>query len=295
MTPPATAAHPARGSRRQATRPPRRVSGPAQAARRPVASARAGAAVAPPPLALRLAHAGARIGDAKVLDRLVRGRAWIAIVAVGLMGIVFMQVSMLRLNAGISNAVTSAETLHRQNASMRAEISELDAGERIMQTAGAAGMIEPPAGDVNYLDARRADGRSAARNIEPPNPVKLPASATTATTAPQAPAATAQAAAPQAGAAAATTQPQTQTPAAAQATTAQPAATQAQAAPPQQPAAGTPAAAPAAQPAAPQTTAGAATAPADAAPAAAAPAATPPAATGATAQAPAPATAQGGN
>ncbi|MEA2318290.1 MAG: hypothetical protein QOD44_2479, partial [Solirubrobacteraceae bacterium] len=171
MTPPATAAHPARGSRRTTNRPPRRVSGPAQTSRRPAAaSARGAAAAAPPPLALRLAHAGARIGDARVLDRLVRGRAWIAIVAVGLMGIVFMQVSMLRLNAGIGNAVTTAETLHRQNASMRAEISELDAGERVMQTAGATGMIEPPAGDVNYLDARRADARAAARNIEPPNP-----------------------------------------------------------------------------------------------------------------------------
>ena len=280
MTPPATAAHPARGSRRTTNRPPRRVSGPAQASRRPAASARGAAAVAPPPLALRLAHAGARIGDAKVLDRLVRGRAWIAIVAVGLMGIVFMQVSMLRLNAGIGNAVTTAETLHRQNASMRAEISELDAGERVMQTAGAAGMIEPPAGDVNYLDARRADARAAARNIEPPNPVKLPAGAATGTgtAAPQAqaqaPAATQAPAAQQAGAAAATSQ------APAQATTqAQAAAPQAQATTPPAPATATTTAAPAATTAAAQSTgqqatppAAATTAPATAAPAAAAPA-----------------------
>jgi hypothetical protein len=275
MTPPATAAHPARGSRRTTNRPPRRVSGPAQTSRRPAAaSARGAAAAAPPPLALRLAHAGARIGDARVLDRLVRGRAWIAIVAVGLMGIVFMQVSMLRLNAGIGNAVTTAETLHRQNASMRAEISELDAGERVMQTAGATGMIEPPAGDVNYLDARRADARAAARNIEPPNPVKLPAGAatgtTTAATQAQAPAATQAPAAQQAGAAAATSQAPAQT-----TTQAQAAAPQAQTTTPPAPAT----AAPAATTAAAQSTgqqatppAAATTAPATAAPAAAAPA-----------------------
>jgi hypothetical protein len=271
MTPPATAAHPARGSRRTTNRPPRRVSGPAQTSRRPAAaSARGAAAAAPPPLALRLAHAGARIGDARVLDRLVRGRAWIAIVAVGLMGIVFMQVSMLRLNAGIGNAVTTAETLHRQNASMRAEISELDAGERVMQTAGATGMIEPPAGDVNYLDARRADARAAARNIEPPNPVKLPAGTATAATQAQAPAATQAPAAPQAGAAAATSQAPAQT-----TTQAQAAAPQAQATTPPAPATAAPAATTAAaQSTGQQTTppAAATTAPATAAPAAAAPA-----------------------
>jgi cell division protein FtsL len=151
----------------------------------------AGGAVAAPPLALRLAHAGVRIGDARVLDRLVRGRAWIAIIAVGLLGIVFMQVSMLQLNAGISRAVTSAETLHRQNATMRAEISKLESGERIGDAAAALGMIAPPAGDVNYLDGRKADGRAAARAVGPPEPV-----ATTASTTAPAPAAQTQAQAP---------------------------------------------------------------------------------------------------
>ena len=55
------------------------------------------------------------------------------------MGIVFIQVSMLRLNAGISRAITSAETLERQNAALRADISKLDSGERISRSAGALG------------------------------------------------------------------------------------------------------------------------------------------------------------
>ncbi|MEA2288612.1 MAG: hypothetical protein QOD55_609 [Solirubrobacteraceae bacterium] len=199
MTPPsATATHGSRSTRsartRTATRPPRRVSGPARTPVRTTGRAvpvGAGGAVAAPPLALRLAHAGVRIGDARVLDRLVRGRAWIAIIAVGLLGIVFMQVSMLQLNAGISRAVTSAETLHRQNATMRAEISKLESGERIGDAAAALGMIAPPAGDVNYLDGRKADGRAAARAVGPPEPV-----ATTASTTAPAPAAQTQAQAP---------------------------------------------------------------------------------------------------
>src|SRR5919197_6502292 len=93
------ASHAARALRRGAApRAPRRISGPAR-------PALAGAAAARPPLAMRLGTTAMRIGDARVLDRLVRGRPWIALVAIGLMGIVFMQVSLLKLNAGISRAV----------------------------------------------------------------------------------------------------------------------------------------------------------------------------------------------
>jgi cell division protein FtsL len=112
-----------------------------------------------------------RIGDARVLDRLVRGRAWIALVAIGLMGIVFMQVSLLKLNAGISRAVTAADTLERQNSTLRDDISNLDSGERIQAVAAKYGMITPAAGDVHYLDGRQADAARAAAAIKPPSPV----------------------------------------------------------------------------------------------------------------------------
>jgi hypothetical protein len=239
------------GTRRgQAARPARRVSGPAagaRSARRPLPAAAGAGTVALPPLAVRVARAGARIGDARLLDRLVRGRGWIALVAVGLLGIVFMQVSMLRLNAGISRAVTSAETLERQNSSLRADISKLDAGERIQDTATALGMLRPPAGQVNYLDARKANGRAAAKAIRKPEPVKVTPPATagtqqtqTGTTAAQGQAAAVQAQTPAAQAQAGTTpapatpttatQPQTATqPTATEPTATEPTATQPQA------------------------------------------------------------------
>jgi outer membrane biosynthesis protein TonB len=196
--------------RRPAPRSPRRVSGPARAPRAALAGA-AGAAVARPPLSLRLGRRAMRVGDARVLDRLVRGRAWIAIVAAALIGIVFMQVSMLKLNAGVSRAVTAADTLERQNSILRADISKLDSGERIQDAALNSGMVTPPAGDVRYLDGERADAARASASIKPPSPVApvatTAAPATTPTqTAPatqqqapaaQQPAATAQAAATQ--------------------------------------------------------------------------------------------------
>jgi cell division protein FtsL len=125
-----------------------------------------------------------RVGDARVLDRLVRGRAWIAIVAVALIGIVFMQVSMLKLNAGVSRAVTAADTLERQNSTLRADISQLDSGERVQDAAAKLGMVARGAGDVHYLDAARANAARAAASIKPPNPV-APVAQQQATTAQQ--------------------------------------------------------------------------------------------------------------
>jgi hypothetical protein len=214
MTPTTVAArHPARTTRRTPTqRPPRRISGPTRPKRDPRAAGTAAAAAARPPLAMRLGNRAMRVGDARFLDRLVRGRAWIALMAIGLIGIVFMQVSLLKLNAGISRAVTAADTFDRQNSALREDISNLDSGERIQAVAAKLGMVTPAAGDVHYLDGRGADPARAAASIKPPKPAVAsadtgaPASAAVATTTPApqttaAPATTMQAPAPTAAAA----------------------------------------------------------------------------------------------
>jgi hypothetical protein len=236
MTPPATIAarHPARTTRRNPTqRPPRRISGPSRPKRDPRANATAATAVARPPFTMRLGARAMRVGDARLLDRLVRGRAWIALMAIGLIGIVFMQVSLLKLNAGISRAVTAADTFERQNSSLREDISKLDSGERIQAVAAKLGMVTPAAGNVHYLDGRGADGERAAAAIKPPKPVTpsvAPAATTTApTAAPTAPAATtaAPATTTQAPAATAAAAPATTSAASANTTPAQTAPTQA--------------------------------------------------------------------
>jgi cell division protein FtsL len=217
------ASHAGRAFRRApAPRAPRRISGPARPPR--AALAGAGAAAGRSPFALRLGATAMRVGDARLLDRLVRGRAWIALVAIGLMGIVFMQVSLLKLNAGISRAVTAADTLERQNSALRSDISNLDSDERIQTVAAKLGMTTPAAGDVHYLDGREADGARAAASIKPPAPVVAATTpAPAATTAQQQPAAAAQ---PQAQQPATAQQQPAQAATTAAATQQQPAATQ---------------------------------------------------------------------
>ncbi len=176
MTPPAATAaartH-ARPGSSTAPRAPRRVSGPARTPSRnaPLVAGPGGAALAPP-LGLRLARALAALPDARVLDRLSRGRLWIGILAVGLVGIVFLQISLLKLNTGISRAVETGQTLERQNTALKSELSALAGGERIQESAAAMGFVLPATGQPRFLDARKANASAAAAGITKPAPIQ---------------------------------------------------------------------------------------------------------------------------
>jgi len=159
------------------------------------------------------------VSGSRLMDRLVRSRGWIVIVAFGLIGIVAMQVSLLKLNAGIGRAVETISSLERSNASLRGDVSRLSSGDRIRSLAGADGYVMPAPADVTFLKAGnlRADGYRAATRMRAPDPaIAGPAGSTiapdtlTGITGPTAPAAqaasgAANAAVPAAPAAAPTT------------------------------------------------------------------------------------------
>jgi hypothetical protein len=81
-----------------------------------------------------------------------------------------MQVSLLKLNAGISRAVEATGALQRRNAALESEIARLDSSERIRSAAVRAGMVDPSAGDTKYLTVRPGrDAALAARRMQPPS------------------------------------------------------------------------------------------------------------------------------
>jgi hypothetical protein len=140
---------------------PRRVSGPI---------ARPRAVPMPPRPVTGVFDRIKALPDHRVIDRLLRGRVWICFIGVALMGIVAMQVSMLKLNAGISRAVETTATLERQNSDMEARIARLASGERIRAAADTGGMVTPAAGEIHYLRVRGGiDGRLAARRMRAPS------------------------------------------------------------------------------------------------------------------------------
>lgn len=102
-----------------------------------------------------------------MLDRLLRGRAWVACVGLLLAGIVFLNVSLLEVNGGIANVNERATALKRQNAALRLEVARLVSSERIERAAVAQGFVMPAPGDVAYVEAdAEADPDRAVRALK---------------------------------------------------------------------------------------------------------------------------------
>jgi cell division protein FtsL len=168
MTPPAAShAHPAPPLRRTGAPPrPRRISGPARRpapAARPERTAQGGLALGLIGLAGRLdALAGHRL-----LDRLIRSRVWIGIVAFALIGIVTLQLGLLKLNSGIGRALEREGALQRQNAALSVENSELAAGSRVESQAEQLGMRLVSVGGLQFLGSHaRPDVSRAASTLQ---------------------------------------------------------------------------------------------------------------------------------
>ena len=113
--------------------------------------------------AARLAHPR----GAAILDNLLYGRGWIALVFVLLAGIVFFNVDLIQMNRDIATTAESAGEVKRENARLRTEIARLGSSERIQQVALEAGLVMPAPGEVRYLRSNpSADAEHAAKRIE---------------------------------------------------------------------------------------------------------------------------------
>jgi hypothetical protein len=101
-----------------------------------------------------------------VFDGLLRSRAWIGLIAFALIGIVAMQLWLLKLNTGIGRAIEHESYLQRANATLSAEDSAMSAGALVESHAGAEGMTAIPTGGLVFLRARGSlDERQAAARL----------------------------------------------------------------------------------------------------------------------------------
>jgi hypothetical protein len=155
MTPPAAGAsreldYRAPAHRRRVAPGPRRISGPARGrvAAKPARN---------PGIALRTAGALERVSPSGLLDRLIVGRAWIGLLAFALIGVVAMQLVVLKLNTGIGRTLQRQVLLQRENAELGIENSVYSAESRIAPLAAAAGMTFAPPGTVHFVAASAAD------------------------------------------------------------------------------------------------------------------------------------------
>ncbi len=129
------------------TRRPKRTSAPSRRRARPGSTQNPG-------IALRTAG---RISASALLDRLIRGRLWIGLLAFALIGIVAMQLVVLKLNTGIGSKLQREALLQRENAELGIENSVYSAENRIAPLAAATGMTFAPAGTVHFVTASPDD------------------------------------------------------------------------------------------------------------------------------------------
>jgi cell division protein FtsL len=106
---------------------------------------------------------------ARVLDALLTGRVWIALIGVLLAGIVFFNVDLLQMNREITQMADKATELKRHNDRLRHDYARLASSERIQEAAAQLGLVYPAAGEIRYLESNpKLDAHNASKRIIAP-------------------------------------------------------------------------------------------------------------------------------
>jgi cell division protein FtsL len=108
-----------------------------------------------------IARAICGVLDHGLLDRLIRGRIWIAFVAFALIGIVATQLAQLPLSTAIDRTLAHEQQLTQQNSTLRLEVSALSSADRIEALASRLGMVPTAPGVIRFLDAARPPSAAA--------------------------------------------------------------------------------------------------------------------------------------
>ncbi|MGI8864276.1 MAG: hypothetical protein ACR2JH_07740 [Solirubrobacteraceae bacterium] len=112
--------------------------------------------------------------DHRLLDKLIRGRAWIPMLGMMLAGIVAMQVEVLKLGASMGRAIERGTALQSTNELLRASVATLADDQRIERIAATRGMVMPSPAGVGFLSARSGtNAQGAVANIHAPSPTSF--------------------------------------------------------------------------------------------------------------------------
>jgi hypothetical protein len=163
-SPKAGAAAPAR--RKAPARAPARKA----PARKPARRAAPGRRVAAggPKLALvagRAAVAVRELPDSGLVVRLTRGRAWIAVLGILLVGIVALNVVTLSFAASSSKVDERNTTLEEENSALRSRLAQRVSTKKMRHEAAIRGLAMPTAEEPTVISAGSKDVAEAARRL----------------------------------------------------------------------------------------------------------------------------------
>jgi hypothetical protein len=167
------AAAPARAPRRKrpalAAAPARQAPARKAPARKP-APARRKAPVRRPggqliPIAVGTATAVRNLPDSGLVVRMTRGRAWIGVLGVLLVGIVALNVVTLSLAAGAGHVDQNIQALDEENSILRSRDAQKSGADRIRQDAAGLGLSAAAVDQVGSVRVSPRDIETAARRL----------------------------------------------------------------------------------------------------------------------------------
>jgi hypothetical protein len=114
----------------------------------------------------RTAGAVGGLADSGFVMKMTRGRLWIGLLGVLLVGIVGLNVWALSLNASSSKVARQTDGLKRANSALQAQIAGELSNEQVQATATKLGLIVPEPGSIRYLTTGGDAVAIAARRLE---------------------------------------------------------------------------------------------------------------------------------
>jgi hypothetical protein len=105
----------------------------------------------------------ASLPESSLLDRVIRGRIWIPLLGVLLVGIVGMQVENLKINAGLGHAIEQTSILQSRNDWLRDDVAQLSNPQRIEGIAARHDMLMAPPSSTKFLRAGGTSSSAAVR------------------------------------------------------------------------------------------------------------------------------------
>ena len=86
--------------------------------------------------------------------RVASGVVWIVVTGALLVGVVFMNVAVLRLNIRLDQLGRDRTQLHADNAALASELSSAQAAARIQAQARGLGLVQARAAETGYVDLK---------------------------------------------------------------------------------------------------------------------------------------------
>lgn len=117
------------------------------------------------PIAVGTATAVRNLPDSSLIVRMTRGRAWIAVLGVLLVGIVGLNVVTLSLAATAGQIDQNIMALDEENSYLRSRDAQLSGAARIRNDAAGLGLSAAALDQVGSVQAGPADVKTAAQRL----------------------------------------------------------------------------------------------------------------------------------